>query len=467
MKIHLITVATEQTQELERYINSAIYYGFTPTILGLGDEWSGGHSVHGRLEYPGGGMKVNLLKDHLNSESFNDDDLLIFTDSYDVVTNGSPQKTVELWEKYGSDYVVFGAEKTCWPDESLMDKYPEPLSDYPYLNSGNFIGKIKDVKKMLTTSILDSDDDQEYYTHLFLNNDVDIRLDYTQIFFQCLSKSEDDVSINEDGFLFNIKSGNIPVFVHGNGGKSTRLFLNTIFNKMRQFNDFAIEYDTKPNIQINYLLESEENINLLLDNFELISSPHKFFKINLFTNNKKVLWFLDTFKKKNTNGGYIDVIYLNLDGYDIRNQIFDQTIHNDVDIVLFMDDNIQLRNDNIFSFLPYKLYNGVVSPMLNMEKSLLSNFWCGVDSDGYYGETPDYFQYRDFKDTGTFYVPYVSNIIMYDPIMFDVLRNSFFIDEKDKEKYGNDYYVVMMKNLRDRNVLTYINNEKYYGRMLK
>ena len=66
-RLTLVTVATHKTHELDRFIESANYHGYDYVILGLGMEWTGGVADNGRLVFPGGGMKVNLLKNYLST----------------------------------------------------------------------------------------------------------------------------------------------------------------------------------------------------------------------------------------------------------------------------------------------------------------------------------------------------------------------------------------------------------------
>ena len=74
--LKLVTVATHETHELRRFIESAEYFGYDYHILGLGKEWVGGEANNGRLVFPGGGMKVNLLKEYLQTLT-NDNDVIV------------------------------------------------------------------------------------------------------------------------------------------------------------------------------------------------------------------------------------------------------------------------------------------------------------------------------------------------------------------------------------------------------
>jgi hypothetical protein len=173
-------------------------------VLGLGNKWLGGD-----MNYAGGGFKVNLLKKEL--ESIKDDVIVLFTDAYDVVLGAEKDEFLRRFKAFGAD-VVFGAEKFCWPKEELKSKYPEiPLDDldeddpdktadrttttkgqYRFLNSGGFIGLAGVLRQMVNAKeIADQDDDQLFYTEIFLDEDMrkrfNIKLDYKAQIFQNLN----------------------------------------------------------------------------------------------------------------------------------------------------------------------------------------------------------------------------------------------------------------------------------------
>lgn len=89
--------------------------------------------------------------------------------------------------------ILFSAEAFCWPNKSLAIQYP-PVSAYldkQYLNSGGFIGYASDIYEILEkTSIKDDDDDQLFYTNIYLQDALRIRhkikLDHKSEIFQTL-----------------------------------------------------------------------------------------------------------------------------------------------------------------------------------------------------------------------------------------------------------------------------------------
>ncbi|XP_039278780.1 procollagen-lysine,2-oxoglutarate 5-dioxygenase [Nilaparvata lugens] len=215
----LITVASEETDGYKRFIRSTKINNIPVKVLGLGKEWLGGNMLS-----TGGGYKVNLLKEEL--EKYKDDDsrIIMFTDSYDVIINGAVKNIVYRFKQLEAR-IVFSAESTCWPDESLAESYPVTESKYKYLNSGGFMGYAADLYNLLSTApIANKDDDQLFFTNLFLKTEIrekyKIKLDYKSSIFQNLYNALDDIEMRLDdvfSYTENNKYGTIPIVIHGNG----------------------------------------------------------------------------------------------------------------------------------------------------------------------------------------------------------------------------------------------------------
>lgn len=113
-----------------------------------------------------------------------------FLFSYDVIFLGGLSAIVERFLDTGAR-VLFSAEAYCWPDKSLATHYPPVSRGKRYLNSGGFIGYASDVYKILdTAAIKDEDDDQLFYTTVYLQDELrmrhKIKLDHKSEIFQNL-----------------------------------------------------------------------------------------------------------------------------------------------------------------------------------------------------------------------------------------------------------------------------------------
>ena len=121
----------------------------------MGDEWKGGD-----MSKPGGGFKINLLKEELANHKDNKNLIIMFTDSYDVLLLAGKKEILKKFKSFEAK-VVFGAEDFCWPDSSLKEKYPKVEAGYRFLNSGGFIGYAADLYNIVSEKpVADTDDDQ-------------------------------------------------------------------------------------------------------------------------------------------------------------------------------------------------------------------------------------------------------------------------------------------------------------------
>jgi GR25 family glycosyltransferase involved in LPS biosynthesis len=168
-KFILITVATEENDQLDRFKKSCEYFGVPYKILGLGQQWNGGEAKNGVLQGFGGGQKVNLLKEELKTWETLENHIVMFTDSYDVILLQNPAEILNKFRAFTRP-VVFSAEKTCWPNPMLEESYPEAMTEYRFLNSGGFIGYADHIFNLIQDEIDNKDDDQLYYTEKYLNS---------------------------------------------------------------------------------------------------------------------------------------------------------------------------------------------------------------------------------------------------------------------------------------------------------
>jgi hypothetical protein len=182
---------------------------------------------------PGGGQKVNLLKEELKTWNYSklESTVILFSDSYDVINLSSKDEIIEKYNKFGTDNILFSAEKTCWPNEDLSIFYPKTNSSYKYLNSGGFIGKAIDIFNMINSFHLnDSSDDQLFYTKLFLSKKYKIVLDIYCVIFQTLNFSLNDVVIDYyEKRIFNKGTNTIPCLIHGNGSKVNKDYVDKVY----------------------------------------------------------------------------------------------------------------------------------------------------------------------------------------------------------------------------------------------
>lgn len=188
LDILVFTVATEPTDGFQRFQFSARQNNIQPTILGWGQAWKGGSDIK---NLPGGGWKINLLKKAVEPHKDSQNEIILFTDAYDVVFLSGIREIVEKF-KATKSRVLFGAESFCWPDVDLATKYPDVEDGKRFLNSGLYMGYAPEIWELLNYDTLeDAGDDQLYFTKAFLDEafrkKLNFKLDHKSDIFQNLN----------------------------------------------------------------------------------------------------------------------------------------------------------------------------------------------------------------------------------------------------------------------------------------
>jgi len=458
----VITVATEENEALDRFKESCHQNNIPYKILGLGQEWTGGPAENGVLLRPGGAQKINLLKEELRSYPDLGNHIILFTDSYDVLFFDGPQEIVKRFREMESP-VVFSAEKTCWPDETLSEKYPITMSEYRFLNSGGFIGYGDHINTIINKVTVGNDyDDQLYYTERFfesLEGDKNIVLDHQQELFQTLGDAVNDVEF-VDGVLKNTVTNSNPIIVHGNGGAYVKEYLQTLYETA--FGTQIIEqpityeksnYDFDKDIIIGLFLdEIVPDINQTFDHIRFLSYPKDKTSLVVYYSNPKygykVNKFKDTYSHLFKN---FEVYVHDVDRIESRKKFlidsFDKT-----DAVVLMESNHIFRNNKSVQILLNEC-DGVISPMIHHE----GTEWVNFDIDNKELKK----DYRTYKQRGVWDVnaTFGIHIILNDVIPFAVKSLK---DNNEGYDSGN-WDVLMCENLTSMGYNIRLSNTNYYG----
>ena len=210
MQAHVLTVGTDKNKmwALEQ---SAKTCGITYLNLGRSVIWAGG-----TMKAQGGGQKINLVRNHL--ESLHDGDVVLFVDGYDVIINDTLPTILERYEDMGAD-IIFAAERQCGPDATMSPQFPEASTPYKYLNSGVYMGKVSYLKAFFNEAVPNDSDDQLWMQKRFLSpawqSTGSANLDYEGYIFQC----DDDIDVING----QISNGMCcPCIYHGNGGDDAK-----------------------------------------------------------------------------------------------------------------------------------------------------------------------------------------------------------------------------------------------------
>jgi len=243
-RTHHVTVCTLANRNLERLVASAAWFGDAVTVLGMDDprfkEWGKGF-----------GVKLELLHRHV--ARLPRDDVLIFTDAFDVLMMASQHEVREAFllaarlamaRDHGAadpagalparvPQIVFSAEFFCHPDGNRSEHYPQSdrdYADFPFLNSGTFVGRagaiLQAMDRFANYSL--EDDDQRYWTTVYLASREDatlprIVLDHESDVFLCMNKYRvhEDLDFDPASRRYKYRgSPGLPVVIHFNGRKA-------------------------------------------------------------------------------------------------------------------------------------------------------------------------------------------------------------------------------------------------------
>ncbi|KAK2583072.1 hypothetical protein KPH14_009104 [Odynerus spinipes] len=409
----VFTVASNETDGFKRYLRSTEVYGFRDhvRVLGLGKKWKGGNVKTSR----GGGYKVNLFKDALKEYENDQEKIVIFTDSYDVIFLAGLPDIVDKFKETEAR-VLFSAEGSCWPDQNLASKYPNVTRGKRYLNSGGFIGYASDLFAILNTATLeDNDDDQLFYTNIYLDEDLrekhKIKLDHKSEIFQNLYGAVADVELRfkgQDAYLQNIMYNTVPYIVHGNG--YSKLVLNSLGNYLARawsleegcLNcwDGVIELDsTKPEtypiiliaifIEIPVPFIEESLLSVYRQNYPK-SRLHLFIYNKVPYHERTVQEFVETIADE-----YLSVKQITssdeIDEAHARDLAMDNCLIKDCAAYFSIDGVAHLDNEHTLKLL-VEQQRDIVAPLLVRPFKAWSNFWGAVTDDGFYARSFDYME---------------------------------------------------------------------------
>ncbi len=216
--MHVVTIGTD-INKMKKLYQSAAKHNIAINNWGFGVDWKGTD-----MTGPGGGMKVNILKEHLST--YTDTDTILFTDAYDVFYADNLNTIKERYESFGKK-IVFSAEATCWPDPSIAEQFPKVDTPYRFLNSGTFIAEVGELRTILEAdTVADDGDDQLFYQKAYLEGLYDIVLDTEGYIFQTHEPNTQVIN----GQLNNGIC--CPCIYHGNGGDDAKETFEKLYKEM-------------------------------------------------------------------------------------------------------------------------------------------------------------------------------------------------------------------------------------------
>uniref|UniRef100_A0A4W4EDI2 procollagen-lysine 5-dioxygenase n=1 Tax=Electrophorus electricus TaxID=8005 RepID=A0A4W4EDI2_ELEEL len=483
-KLLVLTVATKETDGFVRFMQSANYFNYTVKVLGMGEVWRGGHVGHSI----GGGQKVRLLKEAMETLADQEDLVVLCVDSYDLIFAGGPEEILRKFQQ-SHHKVLFGAEGVIWPDAHLVDRYPHVRSGKRFLNSGGFMGYAPNINMMVRQwDLHDNDDDQLFYTKIYLNalqrETLNMSLDHKCQIFQNLNGAVDEVLLKfgtERVRVRNTVFDSLPVIVHGN--INTKIYLNYLANYIPNawnYEHGCIVCDRDTFTIVVSLLPGQEYPRVRVGVF--IEQPTPFLpeflqrlltldypkdKLDVFFHNSEVYHekHLQAFWQENKDVfRSFKVVGPEepLSQGEARNLGMDLCRKDPACRYYFsIDADVMLTNRQTLKLLIGQ-NRKIIGPLVTRHGKLWSNFWGGLSLDGYYARSEDYIDIVQGKRVGVWNIPYMAHVYL---VKGDILRSE--LKEKNVfvlEKLDPD--MALCRNARERGVFMYITNRHEFGRLL-
>ncbi|XP_049885467.1 procollagen-lysine,2-oxoglutarate 5-dioxygenase [Pectinophora gossypiella] len=480
--VTVLTVATDDNHGLERYLNSAKVYGIEVEVLGRGEKWKGGDMNH-----PGGGQKINLLRNKLNDlmkSEKNKDKLILFTDSYDVMFLGSLDDIIKKFKTFENTRVLFSAEQFCWPDPNLAAQYPKTEVANPYLNSGGFIGYISELSGIINyREVNDKDDDQLYYTKIYLDKNLrdkfKISLDHNSSIFQNLNGALSDVELKantteEWPYIENVATKQVPLIVHGNG--PSKLTLNHLGNYLAKSwsnksgcalckqKRIELKDDKLPMIMMAVFIEQptpflEEFLQQLLDTNYPKTKIHLLLRNNVEYHETEIDDFFQTHSKTYATAKRIKPSDF-ISESEARNIAKNRCINSDCDY-LFSIDSLSRIEKGTLRYLVASGYD-VVAPMLVRSGQAWSNFWGAINSAGFYARSSDYMDIVYHVIRGIWNVPFITNCYLMKMSVFRAPEAKSVTYSKEDV----DPDMAFCASLREAGIFMHVSNELDFGHLV-
>ncbi|KAI4901834.1 hypothetical protein NFI96_032275 [Prochilodus magdalenae] len=130
------------------------------------------------------------------------------------------------------------------------------------------------------------------------------------------------------------------------------------------------------------------------------------------------------------------------------------------DYILFADSDNLLTNPKVLTDLMAENHT-LVAPMLE-SRTLYSNFWCGMTTQGYYKRTEEYIPVRNWKRTGCHAVPMIHSTMLLD-LRRSASKALAFYPPHKTYPWVLDDIMVFSFSARQAGVQMFVCNREHYG----
>lgn len=442
-----IGVSEHVTDGVNRFCDNCRNLGLDYVIAGEGKKWTGGDMEKG----PGGGQKINELKLVLDELPMNR--LIIGCDTFDLFPVAGEREILEKYHQLcPNNEVLFSAELTCWPDKSLANKYPSSMTGYRYLNSGSFMGYRDDLLTLVSgAQVSNTDDDQLYFTRLFLGTDSNIILDHHCQLFQTLAGTNGtDIRLCRNR-IYNTVTNSYPVFIHGNGMSKYKL------NHYQNYIDTGSHYIRSDDSENS---RSKIFMALYIDSSKRDVAEKFLSNIDTFIMDNYFVWVYDSSSDAMTETLCLSkgISYSS----DVTGYRYSDFLNSSCQFYVIWDQRYRLWSNQTIPHLIDQIDDShrIISPLLRAGDTAYSNFWGALDNKGFYARSDDYFHILNDRSGTLWNVPYVSGVVV---MRRDIVENW----DLNRCSGFSDPDMNLCANLRHYVLFMYLDNKKRYGHIVE
>lgn len=202
---HVCTVASYKNANFNKLLLSCEKNHIDLEVIGLG------------LPYYGNGTKLVLMAEYLKTLS--DNEIVMFVDAFDVILVADKELILEKFLNMNTSFLM-SAEKNCYPSQ-LFNRYPPMQHAFRYINTGSYIGYVRDLKAWLEDlpPVNSSASDQLQVSDHYLNGHVFFELDhYCELFLPLYLVKDQELVIDvENRKVHCLTTNSEPCVIHANG----------------------------------------------------------------------------------------------------------------------------------------------------------------------------------------------------------------------------------------------------------
>ena len=485
-KVVQVIMSSKVTDDMDLLLHSAEEYGYPYIVIGLGQKWRGLGDKMTRVR-----DLLRLIKNKEEpafqelSEKW-EELIILFTDAWDVLMVNKPKKLLTTYEtQFPKDALVFMAESTCWPDDSLEEQYPQSPTDLRFLNSGVYISPANKLLSLFESEKISdhSFDDQLYYTLALFTRKYNIHLDYHKLLFGSLYGFEEitehytlhtltDKTNRLHSTIFDSKVGRViesqPIVVHGHGptggeSKNHLRMLQNFFPSTKQFPaphllpSPKLKAEGKKVLLAVYLFDDLPFPSIFFDYLEALNFDKQQMVLWINYDRKesfeiKVLeeWIEKSLSEQGKEGKYSKVVRANYASIaEAKYEGMRATLKYGCDYYFTTD--CMLTNKNTLQIL-IEEDKRIITPLIVKDDSTFSNFWAAVGwPNGGYKAHPNYHNIVNRSLKGVFGVPvtwgtYLVKVSAVEELSLNYKSNPKFDNLnpwKTLQKYasGDDWWV--------------------------